>query len=200
MKPLVEINNITLSYSKGFWRHHIVLKNFTLSITSGELVGIIGNNGTGKSTLLKALAGLHPLQQGTITQAPNTTIGYIPEQPNIPPWLTAEQTLVYTAKLANKRYSKESIKTYADMVGLKKNIDKKVSAFSKGMKQRLSFAHMLLMQPKLLLLDEPLSGLDTLWQNNIRQIMQVLKKNGTAVIATGHSKDELDTKVQILLQ
>lgn len=170
MNPVLTVENLTVSYNKDFIeKPHVILKDFSITVWPSEVIAIIGDNGTGKTTLLKTIAGLIPTFSGTM-QKPKK-ISYVPEQANPVPFLTAYDFLWYATQLAGITNPKKEIENSLVHVNLQEYSAKKIAKLSKGMRQRLCIAYSLLSQPELLLLDEPFSGLDNHSQKIINELI-----------------------------
>ena len=192
MSNILEIKN----FSKNFRSHWTFSKipavnNISLDIKEGEIFGFLGHNGAGKSTTIKCIVGLHKATSGQIlfNGEPVTEnkkyIGYLPEHPYFYDHLTVKETLSFFAQLLeieNKNKVEEVIEELG--LGIRKN--QKVKELSKGWQQRLGFAQAILNDPKLLILDEPFSGLDPVARKQIRDIIYDRNKKGTTVFMTSH--------------
>lgn len=139
-----------------------ILKNISLNITSNTITYLTGENGAGKSTLLKIMAGLLKPTSGEIISNCNLEeIGYLGHTPFIYQDLSAYENLLFWGRLYKKNLDKKQITTAIEQVKLTRFIYERTGTFSRGMLQRLNFARVLMLKPKLLLLDEPESGLDS---------------------------------------
>lgn len=176
-----------------------ILKNVNIIIEQGEIVGFEGRNGSGKSVLFKMIAGLMIPTTGKIEvlgeelrkgEFPKD-IGVSLDNTGFMPSLSAFDNLKTIADIRGIIDSDE-IKKYIELVGLNPESKKKVGKFSVGMKQRLAFAQAIMESPKLLLLDEPFSGLDEDGVELVRNlIMQLNKKDGVTVLITSHIKEDI---------
>ncbi|AGC50383.1 ABC transporter ATP-binding protein [Lawsonia intracellularis] len=138
-----------------------ILKNISLNITSNTITYLTGENGAGKSTLLKIMAGLlKPTSGEIIFNCSLEEIGYLGHTPFIYQDLSAYENLLFWGRLYKKRLDKKQIATAIEQMKLTRFIYERTRTFSRGMLQRLNFARVLMLKPKLLLLDEPESGLD----------------------------------------
>lgn len=139
-----------------------ILKNISLNITSNTITYLTGENGAGKSTLLKIMAGLlKPTSGEIISNCKLEEIGYLGHTPFIYQDLSAYENLLFWGRLYKKHLNKKQIATAIEKVKLTRFIYERAGTFSRGMLQRLNFARVLMLKPKLLLLDEPESGLDS---------------------------------------
>lgn len=191
---IIKIKN----YSKKF-RNHLVLSDVNLEIESGKIYGLIGVNGSGKTVLLKSIAGLTNPSSGSIEvfgknlhalrSFPEET-GIIIEKPGFIPYFTAFENLKYLA-LINKKISDKEIKETIKLVGLNPDSKQKVKHFSLGMNQRLGIAQAIMEKPKLLLLDEPFNAIDIKSINHMRNLLINQKNNGTTILMTSHNREDL---------
>ncbi|MCA0907153.1 ABC transporter ATP-binding protein [Ruegeria marisrubri] len=176
-----------------------VLDDITLSLAPGQRVALLGHNGAGKSTLIKSILGLTPIQGGAIrigdatpgsAQARRET-AYLPEAVSFHPALTGREQLTLFAKLSGTR---ADVAGLLERVGLSDALDRRVGAYSKGMRQRLGLAQVLLGQPKVALLDEPTSGLDPISRQDLYAIIDELAAQGTAVLIASHALTEVEAR------
>ena len=200
---IAEFSNISKIYKiKQFCssRRNIALKNFNFDIKRGEIVGLLGLNGAGKTTVMKLLAGLIFPSSGEILigginpifSGAKQKIGFLPELPYFYPYMTCIEILTYYAKLSGFKEYKGKINKVIDKVGLTWHTSKKISEYSKGMMQRLGLAQAVLHEPELLILDEPVSGLDPLAIHDVRNLIAGINKEGTTVFLSSHSISELE--------
>ena len=195
----IETSALAKTYSTGFWRTRPkpALRPITFSVQEGEIFGYLGPNGAGKTTTLRLLMGLVKptsgsamILGGTIQDpAIRSQIGFLPEQPYFYDYLTAAELLNYYAQLsgvpAGER--KQRIMAALDRVGLAKDaFDTQLRKFSKGMLQRVGIAQAILHDPKLVFLDEPMSGLDPIGRHEVRDLIASLKEEGKTVFFSTH--------------
>lgn len=190
---VVEITNLTKDI-KGIK----ILNNINLNLEIGKAYGIIGRNGSGKSMLFKAICGLinatsgdikvfnKPIKDGSF---PDDT-GIIIEHPGFLPQYSAFKNLKILASINNK-ISDEKINETISLVGLDPNNKKSVKKYSLGMKQRLGIAQALMEDPKLLILDEPMNGLDLEGVKQIRKILLELKSKSVTILLASHNSDDI---------
>ena len=189
----IEISNLGMRYHK---RDRSALCGLNLTVHAGEVFGYLGPNGTGKTTTLKILVGLLTQTSGTAkifgcdaaTVGVRKRIGFLPEDPNFYSCLTARETLRFLAGLfgIGSSLSKSRIGEILDSVGLTYASDTRVGDFSRGMRQRLGLAQTLINDPDLLLLDEPLSGLDPVGRAQIREVIVNQAAKGKTVLFSSH--------------
>lgn len=192
---LIEVNQLT----KSFNNKDAVL-DVNLSIRKGEIYGLIGKNGAGKSTLLKMIAGLIHPTNGNIqlfnqemhgNHAYFERIGVLIESPGSYPYYTAYRNLELIAMTYGLKDKKSHIEEVLTQVGLAKDKHTKVKNYSMGMKQRLGIASALLGRPDVLILDEPINGLDPEGIVDIRNLILELNKSGMTIIIASHILEEL---------
>lgn len=164
-----------------------VFRQISLDIRPGEILLIIGPNGAGKSTLLQIMAGLLIPVAGTVHSFLTTgKTGYLGHGTFIYPFLTAADNLVFWGRLHGLRVDGQVVLPLLDRVGLKAAALERAGTFSRGMAQRLSLARVLLINPKLLLLDEPATGLDTDSRRILEQEILQAKARGAGVVWVSH--------------
>lgn len=196
MSKIVEIKEVFKTI-----KNEEILCGVNLEIEEGEIYGFLGPNGAGKTTLMKCMLSLASTTSGEIKifdkdlqqhrEAILSQIGSIIEAPIFYEHCTAKQILEIHAKYMNYPLSESDITTVLNMVGLKKS-NKKVREFSLGMRQRLGLARAMLTKPKLLILDEPINGLDPLGVQEIRNILLMLsKEKGTTIFISSHILAEI---------
>lgn len=194
---LIEARNLSKQYGDN-----LACDNICLSLTEGQVFGLLGPNGAGKSTLVKMFLGLvHPtagqaLIQGKSVKSKNSRriIGYLPELFRHYEWLTAYEMMHYYARFYGMpaRDEKAAIMSTLELVGLKGREKEKIERYSKGMQQRLGLAGAILHQPAILFLDEPTSALDPIGRREIRDIIAVLKNQGTTILLNSHLLGEVE--------
>ncbi len=186
------------SYSVGFWRKRpkSALRPLTLTVEEGEIFGYLGPNGAGKTTTLKLLMGLLYATGGSAKilgmdigdPRMKAHIGFQPEQPYFYDYLTAPELLNYYAQLsaipAGDR--KRKVESVLQRVGLHDVGKLQLRKFSKGMLQRVGLAQAIIHDPKLVFLDEPMSGLDPIGRREVRDLIQTLKDEGKTVFFSTH--------------
>ncbi|WP_253281042.1 ABC transporter ATP-binding protein [Arcanobacterium phocae] len=172
-----------------------VLSDVNLKVPYGSIYGFIGANGAGKTTTIRILLGLAAATSGkaqvlgterdTLPPTPLPGVSYLPDVPNLSPWLKARDALITLARLdgISSDIAAERANDLLDLVGLK-NAPGKVGTFSRGMKQRLGIAAALVNAPKLLILDEPTSALDPLGRVNLLAIMSELAEHVTVMFSS----------------
>lgn len=178
--------------SKSYHRKKVV-QDLSFAVPEGTVFALLGSNGAGKSTTIKMILGLVKKEAGIVTVPAHTTIGYSPEIPYFPPFLTAMEVLVYYAKLQklpHKTIHEEAQKLLA-CVGLE-NSHTKIRHYSKGMLQRLALAQALLGNPQILILDEPCAGLDAMGRVEMLELIRRLKEDGKTILMNSHILSDME--------
>jgi ABC-2 type transport system ATP-binding protein len=209
----IDILGLEKTYMVGFWRKRPkrALQPLHLSVEDGEIFGFLGPNGAGKTTTLKILMGLVFPTAGTARiLGKNWTdpdvkaqIGFLPEQPYFYDYLTAHELLDYYGQLSGMagKDRKFKIDQMLQRVGLTDVKGVQLRKFSKGMLQRVGIAQAILHDPKLVFLDEPMSGLDPLGRREVRDLIEQLKREGKTVFFSTHilsDAEQLCDRVAIL--
>lgn len=190
---MIEIQNVTKSFQKK-----TVLENISGSFEKGKIHGIIGRNGSGKTVLLKCICGFLAVDTGTIfvdgrkvSHACPQDIGIILESPGFVENMSGFRNLKMLASIRNQ-IGKEEIREVMEKVGLDADEKKAVRKYSLGMRQRLAIAQAIMESPKLILLDEPMNGLDKSGVAEIRKILLDLKENGITILLASHYAEDID--------
>lgn len=196
----VELIDLTKSYSKGKIK---ALDGVSLSINQGEILGLIGPNGSGKTTMIGCLLGLLRPDSGTVTingKSPeyfsvHTITGYMPERPEFEHWMTGRQFLEYHHELArqNRKTVDADVKEALEFVELDKSAwDRRLKTYSRGMLQRLNLAQLMLGKPQILLMDEPTLGLDPTGVAVVRKFVSRAREQNITAIINSHQLDEIE--------
>ncbi len=185
---MLECRNLRKSY-----QGKCVVNDLSFRVNKGEVFAFLGSNGAGKTTTIKMILGLVKMDSGEIKCAEDIKIGYSPETPYFPPFLTSYEVLEYYAGLQKiaKAERREEIERLLETVGLENN-KTKVKNYSKGMLQRLALAQALLGNPDLLILDEPTAGLDALGRLEIMQLIQGLQRTGKTILINSHILNDIE--------
>jgi len=194
----IQIDNLTKDYPFGFLhlKTKRSLEGLTMRVEDGEVFGFLGPNGAGKSTTIKLLVGLifptagtaYILGKSVSDIAMHQDIGYLPEQPYFYDYLTAAELLDYFARFHNLKAAdrRDRVARMLKKVGLETAGKIQLRKYSKGMLQRVGLAQAILHDPKVVILDEPMSGLDPLGRREVRDIILELKREGKTVMFSTH--------------
>ncbi len=194
----IEILALEKTYMVGFWRKRPkrAVSPLNLTVEEGEIFGFLGPNGAGKTTTLKMLMGLvfptagsaRILGRDWTDPEVKAQIGFLPEQPYFYDYLTAHELLHYFAQLSGvpAKERKQRVEQMLSRVGLHDVRGIQLRKFSKGMLQRVGIAQAILHDPKLVFLDEPMSGLDPLGRRDVRDLIEQLKQEGKTVFFSTH--------------
>ncbi|MEM6500214.1 MAG: ABC transporter ATP-binding protein [Cyanobacteria bacterium P01_C01_bin.89] len=198
--PMVEVREVTKRFDR-----HIAVDGLSLQIPAGEVYGLIGPNGAGKTTLIRMLVGVEQptlgdvvidgvsLKEGDRRKGVAGQIGFLPDDFPIYDDLTVWDYLDYFGRLYGL-HGRRLIARIYDVLALVKldhKRDAKANTLSRGMKQRLSLARTVIHEPTLLLLDEPVSGLDPIARNEFRQIVRTLHEGGMTILISSHVLSDL---------
>jgi len=186
----ISISNLSKNYGK-----QTVLNNIGFEIGAGEVVGFLGPNGAGKTTTMKIIAGALSYNTGSVqvcgvevkdnTLQTNSLIGYLPEQNPLYPEMYVKEYLLFAAETHGIDKEKEKlVDELIDKVGLRPEFQKKIGQLSKGYRQRVGLAQALIPNPKVLILDEPTTGLDPNQLEEIRSLIRELGKDRTVIFST----------------
>jgi ABC-2 type transport system ATP-binding protein len=196
--PAIEILALTKDFPVGFWRKKMrrSLDSLSFQVEEGEVFGFLGPNGAGKTTTMKLLMGLIFPTSGTARVRGRSIddvqmhrdIGYLPEQPYFYDYLTARELLDYYARFSNytRAERRARVSKFLELVGLSAAADVQLRKFSKGMLQRAGIAQAILHDPAVVILDEPMSGLDPVGRREVRDIILEQKKLGRTVFFSTH--------------
>lgn len=198
MSAVIRTENLTKRYGKA-----MALDGLTLEVPEGELLALLGHNGAGKTTAMKLLLGLTRPSAGAawvLGAEPGTpaavalrrAIGFLPENVTFGDAMTGFEALDFYAKL--KGEDRAVVSGLLERVGLDEAAGRRIRTYSKGMRQRLGLAQALLGHPRLLLLDEPTTGLDPILRRTFFELVRDLKQAGTTVILSSHVLTELELR------
>jgi len=188
---------IRLSEVSKSFKGKLALNNLNLEVQQGEIFGLLGANGAGKSTTLNILLGFLDPEAGKVTinqidvngnvQVTRKLIGYIPENVNLYPYLSGIENLDYFCRLSSIKYSKSELREFLETCGLEKEAHgKRVQGYSKGMRQKVGIAIAYAKKAKVYLLDEPASGLDPLASNELSDLLRKLAAEGSSILMASH--------------
>lgn len=202
VSPALLIEHARKAYGSTAVGRPEAVSDVSLSVSVGAIHGLLGPNGAGKTTTLKMLLGLVRPSAGRFeilgmpAHAPGAraALGFLPEQPYFPTQLTAGEALRFYGRLAGMQSATIAERTPAllESVGLEGRSKDPLSRFSRGMLQRLGLAQALLGEPRVVVLDEPASGLDPVGQRDVRNLMLGLRERGTTILLSSHQLSEVE--------
>ena len=199
MEPIINIRGLKKQYGEK-----VVLKDITLDIYPGQIIGYIGPNGAGKSTTVKILTGIIQDYSGEVMVSGKnirdnilemkSKVGYIPEVAELYDLLTPREYLSFIGKLYHLQDDviEDRIRKMLDSFSLLDNIDQRMDSFSKGMKQKVLITSGLLHNPSIVIMDEPLSGLDANAVILVKELLQALKQEGKTIFYCSHMMDVVE--------
>ncbi|MFC2947939.1 ABC transporter ATP-binding protein [Virgibacillus sediminis] len=192
----LKLENVTKRYG-----NHTAVDNLTLHIPEKEMFGFLGGNGAGKTTTFRMILGLLEVSEGNISwngeaigYDKSHLIGYLPEERGLYPKLKVRDQVVYLGKLRGMRKQDvlKELDYWLDRFHVPAYLDKKVEELSKGNQQKIQFISAVIHQPKLLILDEPFSGLDPVNVEMLKQAVLELKERGTSIVFSSHQMDHVE--------
>ena len=200
---VVRVDALAKTFRKPFTRRAIAaVKEVSFEVRKGEIFGFLGPNGAGKTTTLKMLTGLIRPTSGSASllgepiPSPQAMgrVGFLPENPYIYPYLTPREFVTLAATLCDipGKGRDERVEAILSRVGMSEAIDRPAHALSKGMLQRVGFAAALVHEPELLILDEPMSGLDPVGRKDIRDLILEERKLGRTVLFSSHILSDVE--------
>lgn len=193
----IDTHNLTKSYGTHLGRKAApALESLDLAIEENEIFGFLGKNGAGKTTAIKILCGLLRQTCGSASifgvdvrkRQSRRCLGYLPENPYFYEYLTPRETIDFYGRLESLSAKERAIEwdKLSELLDLREIGDRRVREFSKGMRQRLGFAVALVGDPALLILDEPMSGLDPLGRRAIRELILLMRERGKTIFFSSH--------------
>lgn len=203
MDYVIKVRNVTKKFKEA-----TALKDVTVSFERGKIYGIIGRNGSGKTVLFKCVCGLLAVSEGEITVLGQTIgdglrvpkgVGAVIETPGFLPNASGYRNLFYLASLSGKP-DRQKIRDVIAMVGLDPDSRKHVRKYSMGMRQRLGLAQAIMDDPELLILDEPMNGLDNQGTKQMRQLLIDFRSQGKTIILASHSQEDISTLCDVVYQ
>ena len=202
---MIQIENLSKIYRTGFMMTpKVALRQINLQVNDGEIYGFIGPNGAGKSTTIKVLTGLLRVGSGSVKVMGYTPqdsrsreqLGYLPEHPFFYEYLTGYELLKFYGSLSGLRGKllAERIAWATELLHANHDwIHRRLRTYSKGMMQRMGLAQAILAKPKLLILDEPMSGLDPMGRRDVREAIQSLNREGTTIFYSSHVLSDVES-------
>jgi ABC-2 type transport system ATP-binding protein len=201
---VIELRNVSKFYRKDFWAPRVsAVTELTISVKKGVITGFVGPNGAGKTTTIKMIMGLIKPSEGKVTicgkdaflPASRNGVAYLCEQPYLYAHLTVFETLKFAADLLAlpPKSIADEIKRVLSIVELSEKSNMKVKELSKGMQQRLTMASALLGDPQILILDEPMSGMDPPGRRLFRQLFNDLGNKGKTIFFSTHVLDDIES-------
>ncbi|WP_314396369.1 ABC transporter ATP-binding protein [uncultured Gemella sp.] len=179
-----------------------IVEDITFDMREGEIIGLLGPNGSGKTTIMRMMVGLTKVSKGDVYcfEKPlglgKTTmlkeVGAMIETPEFYNYMSGWSNLKQNARVCGKKVTRARMKELVEFVGLKKVIRKKVKTYSLGMRQRLGLAQALLNDPKILILDEPVNGLDPQGVQDFRNKLKEIAATGVSILISSHLLDEIE--------
>jgi ABC-2 type transport system ATP-binding protein len=200
---VLRVTNLAKTYRKPFTGRRVeAVRGVSLEVGRGEIFGFLGPNGAGKTTTIKMLTGLIAPTEGTMeilgerAPAPDVMarVGFLPENPYVYPYLTPREFVTLCGRLSGLRGARldRRAAVVIDRVGMGHAIDRPAGALSKGMLQRVGLAAALVHDPELLILDEPMSGLDPVGRKEVRDLIVEEKQRGRTVFFSSHILSDVE--------
>lgn len=194
MNHIIEVKNVYKSF-----KNIEVLHDVSLQVDAGSICGIIGRNGSGKTVLFKCICGFLQTDRGEIQiegkavgkdKSTLSNLGIIIESPGFLRHYSGYKNLEFLMGL-NGKADREKINAVLGLVGLAEQKNKKVGKYSMGMRQRLGIAQAIMEEQNILILDEPMNGLDNQGVEDIRKLLLKLKEKGTAILLASHNQEDI---------
>ena len=192
---MIEVIDLVKKYG-----NHMAVDHLNFTVEKGKIYGIIGRNGSGKTVLFKSICGFYPVEKGSIrvrdlyleksSKVPEN-IGIIIETPGFLPNYSGYKNLEFLYCINNKK-DKNKILHAIEQVGLDPQLKRHVGKYSLGMRQRLGIAQAIMEDPDLLILDEPMNGLDNQGVEDIRKLLLALKEQGKTILIASHNREDID--------
>lgn len=197
METILKVNNVSKKIGSK-----TIIDEVSFDVPKGKIVGLLGPNGAGKTTLIRMIVGLMKMSNGEITIANYSLkehyreaiseVGAIVENPEFYNYMSGMDNLLQYARMSRKHVTPEEILAIIKQVHLEAHFNQKVKTYSLGMRQRLGVAQALIHQPSLLLLDEPMNGLDPMGMKEFREMLRDLKNKGISVILSSHQLSDIE--------
>jgi ABC-2 type transport system ATP-binding protein len=198
----VEVKDLTKVFISGMRKQPLIaVRDLSFSVRPGEVYGLIGPNGCGKSTTMKVMLGLLKPTKGSASifgqssdeVSSRKDVGFLPENPYFYKHLSGHETLHFYGKLCGMIGSelRDRAAAMLKLVGLESAATRRVGGYSKGMLQRIGLAQALIHQPRLLILDEPTAGVDPVGSRKLRDLILQLKQQGITIVVTSHLLEQM---------
>ncbi|HET7785181.1 MAG TPA: ABC transporter ATP-binding protein [Myxococcales bacterium] len=205
MPPTVAVHaqNLSKTFRIGFWGRKVrAAQDVSFDVEKGEIFGLLGPNGAGKTTTIKMLLGFVRPSRGSATVGGHPAgsiearrrMGYLPENPALYEYLTGVEYLRYAGRLAGlgRKEAQQRGTHLLEQVGLADRADRPIRRFSKGMVQRLGLAQAMIGDPELLILDEPMSGLDPIGRKDVRDLILRFREEGRTIMFSTHILSDVE--------
>lgn len=201
---VIRVERLKKEFLQGFWRRRVVaVRDVSFEVNRGDIFGFLGPNGAGKTTTIKILTGLISPSSGQAalfgeavpSQRARARIGFLPENPYVYPYLTPAEFVVLCGRLSGLGYAaaRDRTRQVLDQVGVAYAADRPVRRLSKGMLQRTGLAAALVADPELLILDEPMSGLDPVGRKEVRDLIVEERRRGRTIFFSTHILNDVET-------
>ena len=203
MEPQVRAEGLGKIFRVGFWARRVrAVEGLSFAVKKGEIFGLLGPNGAGKTTTIKMLLGFVRPTSGRafVAGAPagsleaRRKLGFLPENPALYEFLRGDEYLVLAGRLSglSARDARREAVVLLERVGLAGRADRQIRRFSKGMVQRLGLAQALVGSPEIVILDEPMSGLDPIGRKDVRDLILALREEGRTVLFSTHILSDVE--------
>lgn len=198
----IEANGLTIEYKTGHKKKRLAVNNLSFSVEHGEIVGFIGPNGAGKTSTIKALLDFIPVPTGkcsisgisSSSAEARRSVGYMPEISYYPKYLTLAEFLDICAQASGipAKDRKTAVQKAAERVRMTSFLKTKLASFSKGMLQQAGCAQALVHDPDILILDEPMAGMDPVARMRMRSLLSDLRSEGKTILFSSHELSEIE--------
>lgn len=193
-KNIISVRNFRISFG-----NKTVIKNLSFDVKQGEIFGLLGSNGCGKTTTIRALLGIYPAENGELlingrpfTPDNGIKIGYLPEERGLYKKESVIDVMIYFGKLRGLKQPKKWSINYLKKVGLGEHAKTRIDRLSQGQQQKVQLGITIMNNPDILILDEPTKGFDPVNRRLLLEIIDELHKNGTTIIMITHYMDEVE--------
>src|SRR5438874_1106978 len=214
MEIAIRTEQLSKTFRVGFWARKVkAVEDLSFQVRSGEIFGLLGPNGAGKTTTIKMLLSFVRPSHGRASIAGHAAgslaarkaVGYLPENPALYEFLTGDEYLRFAGRLAglSRHDARAQASALLERVGLAGRADRTIRKFSKGMVQRLALAQALIGDPPIVILDEPMSGLDPIGRKDVRDLILQLRDDGRTVLFSTHILSDVEAicdRVGILVE